>query len=85
MPCIEIFNNQPEEYKNKILPNRRCLKVSLEAGVTQGWQAYTGTTGLNIGIDHYGSSAPGSVLAEEFGFTPAKVYKKINNHLKELL
>lgn len=85
MPCIEIFNNQPEEYKNQILPNRRCLKVSLEAGITQGWQAYTGTTGLNIGIDHYGSSAPGSVLAEEFGFTPDKVYKKINSHLKKLL
>lgn len=85
MPCIEIFNTQPEEYRNKILPNRRCLKVSLEAGITQGWQAYTGTTGLNIGIDHYGSSAPGSILAKEFGFTPDKIYKKINNHLKKLL
>ena len=85
MPCLEIFNMQPKEYRNKILPNRRCLKVSLEAGITQGWQSYTGTVGLNIGIDHYGSSAPGDVLAKEFGFTPDKIFEKINNHLKKLL
>jgi transketolase len=85
MPCLELFEEQSKEYKEELLPERGCLKVSLEAGITQGWHKYTGPTGLNIGLDHYGSSAPGNVLAEKFGFTPLDVYEKINAHLKKLL
>ena len=85
MPCLELFEEQSKEYKEELLPERGCLKVSLEAGITQGWHKYTGPTGLNIGLDHYGSSAPGNVLAEKFGFTPSNVYEKINAHLKKLL
>ena len=85
MPCLELFEEQTKQYKEELLPERGCLKVSLEAGITQGWHKYTGPTGLNIGLDHYGSSAPGGVLAEEFGFTPSNVYDKINEHLDKLL
>mgnify|MGYP001173625188 FL=1 len=85
MPCMEIFDKQTLDYKRKIIPHRRCLKVTIEAGVTQGWEKFSGVNGLNIGIDHYGASAPGKILAKEFGFTPKKIEKKIRNHLKNLL
>ena len=53
------------------------FKVSIEAGSTFGWEKYTGRNGLNIGIDHFGESAPGSNLSEYFGFTPEKVANQI--------
>ena len=85
MPCMEIFEEQSADYREKLLPPRGALKVSIEAGITQGWQKFTGQTGLNIGLDHYGASAPGKVLAEEFGFTPEKVVNRIKEHLSKLL
>jgi len=85
MPCMEIFERQSEEYKKKVIPERRCLKVTMEAGITMGWEKYSGVNGLSIGIDHYGASAPGNQLAEEFGFTPEKVEKEIRSHLDSLL
>jgi len=85
MPCMELFKEQPGEYKNELIPGRGCLKVTLEAGITHGWEKYAGLNGLSIGLDHYGSSAPGKELADEFGFTPVKVEKKIRAHLAELL
>ena len=85
IPCLELFEKQSKEYKEGLLPKRGCLKVSIEAGITQGWEKYTGGTGLNIGLDHYGASAPGNVLAEEFGFTPQKIKTKIEEHLGKLL
>lgn len=85
MPCMEIFGEQSADYREELLPQRGVLKVSIEAGITQGWQKFTGQTGLNIGLDHYGASAPGKVLAEEFGFTPEKVVNRIKEHLSKLL
>lgn len=80
MPCWELFEAQSKDYKDKILPPKIGQRVSIEAGTTIGWAKYTGLNGLNIGIDHYGESAPAEVLAEEYGFTPAKVVKKILAH-----
>ena len=85
MPCMEIFKEQTDDYKNELIPERGCLKVTLEAGITHGWEKYKGLTGLSIGLDHYGSSAPGKELADEFGFTPVKVEQKIRAHLAALL
>ena len=85
MPCMEIFESQSKEYKKKVIPQRRCLKVTIEAGITHGWEKYSGPNGISIGIDHYGASAPGNQLAEEFGFTPEKVERKIRSHLDSLL
>jgi transketolase len=61
------------------------MKISMEAGITMGWDKYIGPNGLAIGIDHYGASAPGKDLAEEFGFTAGQVESKIRNHLTNLL
>jgi transketolase len=80
MPCWELFEAQSKDYRNKVLPPQITQRVSIEAGTTIGWAKYTGMNGLNIGIDHYGESAPAEVLAEEYGFTPEKVLKKILGH-----
>ena len=85
MPCLEIFERQSEKYKKSIIPERRCLKITIEAGITSGWEKYSGPNGLSIGIDHYGASAPGNHLAEEFGFIPEKVEQEIRSHLNSLL
>jgi len=85
MPCWEIFEKQSEDYKNSLIPKRGSMKISIEAGITMGWDKYIGSNGLSIGLDHYGASAPGKDLAEEFGFTATKVEDKIREHLKKLL
>ena len=85
MPCWELFDMQPNEYKEKLIPKRGSLKVSIEAGVTQGWEKYIGRYGLSIGINHFGSSAPAADLAEKFGFTCDKIIEKINESLGSLL
>ena len=85
MPCWEIFEGQSDEYKISLIPNRGAMKISMEAGITHGWEKYIGPNGLSIGINHFGASAPGKNLAQEFGFTAEQVEVKIRDHLKELL
>ena len=85
MPCWEIFNLQSDEYKKELIPERGNLKVSIEAGITNGWEKYIGRNGLAIGIDHFGSSAPAVDLATKFGFTADQVINKIETYLKDLL
>ena len=85
MPSWELFEQQTKRYKENLIPPRGCLKVSLEAGITLGWERYVGPSGLMIGLDTYGLSAPYKELADRFGFIPQKVISKINKHLKKLL
>ena len=85
MPCWELYEQQSDDYKAELIPIRGNLKVSIEAGITHGWEKYIGNNGISIGLNHFGSSAPASDLAEEFGFTPEKVIEKINEALKNLL
>jgi len=85
MPSWELYDNQTKIYKESLIPLRGCLKVSLEAGITLGWERYVGPSGLMIGLDTYGLSAPYKELADRFGFIPKKVVNKINRHLKKLL
>jgi len=69
MPSWELFANQPDAYRHTVLPPEVEARVSVEAGVTQGWERYVGTAGTAIGIDRFGASAPGDVNMETFGFT----------------
>lgn len=85
LPSWELFARQSKRYQESIISERGCLKVSLEAGITQGWEKFVGPSGLMIGIDTYGLSAPYKDLAERFGFTADQVVKKIKKHLKNLL
>jgi transketolase len=80
MPCWELFDAQPAEYKAEVLP-ADALKVSIEAGVTLGWQKYVGD-GLAIGLDRYGASAPAEVLFEHFGFSVEKIVPQIVDRLR---
>jgi len=77
MACTELFDEQPQEYKNEVLPPEVTKRVAIEAGSDTGWYKYVGLDGLVIGIDTFGKSAPGGVLFEYFGFTPEKVAKRI--------
>jgi len=76
MPCTEMFDAQPAAYKADLLP-RDALIVSIEAGVTLGWERYTGLDGLNIGIDRFGASAPAEALYDYFGLTAGKIVPRI--------
>ena len=76
MPCQELFNAQDVAYKADIIPSD-ALIVSVEAGVTQGWERYTGVNGLNIGLDRFGASAPAAQLFEYFGFSAEKIVPQI--------
>ncbi len=72
MPSTELFDAQPADYREDILPdvsNREILRVSIEAGTTFGWERYTGLHGLRIGIDRFGVSAPAKDAYEFFGLT----------------
>ncbi|MEO1731275.1 MAG: transketolase C-terminal domain-containing protein, partial [Pseudomonadota bacterium] len=80
MVCTELFDEQDEAYKADLLP-QDALIVSVEAASTFGWQRYTGTDGLNIGIDSFGGSAPAKDLFAHFGFTTDAVTSQILNKL----
>ena len=69
MPCWEFFDKQPREYRDEVLPPAVRTRLSIEAGVTLGWQKYVGDKGGSIGVDRYGASAPGDVVMREYGFT----------------
>ncbi|MBQ6599103.1 MAG: transketolase, partial [Lentisphaeria bacterium] len=69
-------------YRDSVLPPSCKKRVSLEAGVTFGWEKFTGDEGLTIGMDHFGSSGPYKVLAEKFGFTAPAVIEKMKAHFK---
>jgi transketolase len=77
MPSWELFDRQPLEYKEAVLPERVSNRVAIEMASTFGWERYAGRDGLLIGIDVFGASAPGERLAEEFGFTPDRVAARI--------
>ena len=81
VPCMELFDEQNEEYKREILPLDVKKRVSVESGITRGWERYTGDQGICIGIDRFGASAPASVLAEKFGFSEEKLYERIKEYI----
>jgi transketolase len=73
MPCWELFDAQPQSYKDEVLPPSMATRMSIEAGATLGWAKYVGDRGFAFGIDHFGTSAPGADVARSFGFTPENV------------
>jgi transketolase len=77
MPCWEIYEKQPAEYKQEILGGNIGKRVSIEAGVDLGWHKYIGLDGIAICMDSYGASAPYSALAREFGFTVDSILERI--------
>ena len=68
MPCFEWFNEQTQSYKDEVLPPSVKARVSIEAGIAQGWREFVGDNGISISLEHYGASASANKLFEEFGF-----------------
>ncbi|MBN1863848.1 MAG: transketolase, partial [Victivallales bacterium] len=77
MPSCELFIAQDKAYKDSVLPPLCKARVSIEAGITLGWERFVGDNGMSIGLDTFGASAPYAKLAELYGFTPEKVAEKI--------
>jgi transketolase len=73
MPCFELFDMQDEAYRESVLPAGVHARVSVEAGITFGWQHYIGDHGVAVGIDRFGASAPAKDVFEFFGFTVDRV------------
>jgi len=73
MPCWELFEQQPADYRDEVLPPDVKARLSIEAGVKLGWKQWVGDEGDSISIEHYGASAPGDVVLEKFGYTADNV------------
>ena len=72
-PAREIFDRQPQDYRDSVLPSAITARVSVEAGIKLGWEHYVGVTGKIIGMKTFGASAPARFSDEKFGFTVAKI------------
>lgn len=81
MPSWELFEQQSDDYKNSVLPKTVPAKLSVEAGVSQGWHKFVGDQGVVIAVDTFGASAPGDIVMQEYGFTT----KNICAHARALL
>jgi transketolase len=73
MPCWELFDRQPKEYRDEVIPPSVRARVSVEEGSTLGWDRYVGDGGAVIGMHTFGASAPLKHLLTKFGFTPDRV------------
>jgi transketolase len=80
-PCWEIFEKQSKEYKDSVLPPNVQARVSVEQATTFGWQKYTGNSGINIGMESFGASAPLKELLKKFGFTVENIVEKAKSLL----
>ncbi len=77
MPSWELFAQQDAAYREAVLPAAVPARVSFEAGLTHGWERWVGDRGASVGIDHYGASAPGATVAQEFGITAGAVVEAV--------
>ena len=75
-PCLEWFAQESQSYRESVIP-ATALRVSIEAGIAQGWREYVGDSGVIISLDHYGASASASQLFTEFGFSVENIVSKV--------
>jgi len=81
LPCWELFEEQPREYRDEVLPENVLARLAIEAGVRQGWDRYVGQSGDVVCLDRFGASAPGDVVMRELGFNLDNVLR----HARDLL
>jgi|TARA_B100000315_G_scaffold73759_1_gene67428 transketolase len=79
MPSWELFDDQPKDYRDQVLPPSVRARVSVEAGTTKGWERYVGLDGASVGMTGYGASAPAGVLYEKFDITAERVAQEARN------
>ncbi len=73
MPCSELFDRQPQAYRDEVLPPSVKARVAIEQASTLGWHRYVGDGGAIVGMHTFGASAPLKLLVQKFGFTPDAV------------
>jgi transketolase len=76
MPCWELFEAQPTDYRDEVLPPDVKARLSVEAGVAQGWHRWVGEEGDTVALDRFGSSAPGTTVLERLGYTVDNVVNR---------
>jgi transketolase len=76
MPSWEVFDAQPQEWKDRVLPPDVTARLSIEAGIAMGWEKWVGPKGESIAMTGFGASAPAEVLFEKFGFSAQSVYAR---------
>ena len=81
MPCWKLFEDQDPDYRENVLPAEISRRVSIEAGATLGWSRYIGASGIALGVDRFGASAPYAKIYEAFGLTPGHVAEAVNSLL----
>jgi transketolase len=83
-PSMELFEQQENSYKEKVLPSNVKIRLSVEAGISANWYKYLGRKGVSISIESFGASAPGKVLFEKYGFTVENIVKTSKQLLNKL-
>jgi transketolase len=83
MPSWDLFQSQPQSYRDTVLPPGVKARVSIEAGSTLGWERYVGLDGAIIGLDRFGGSAPGEIVMRELGFTPEHVVQAAKSLIQD--
>jgi transketolase len=83
MPCWELFDRQPKEYRDSVLPRSVSARVAIEQASTLGWDRYVGNDGAVIGMHTFGASAPLKQLLTKFGFTPNRVAEVARERIVE--
>jgi transketolase len=82
LPSWRIFDHQPSDYRNHVLPPDVKARVAVEAGIRLGWEHYVGLEGTVLGMDSFGASAPYKVLYEKFGITPENIVQAARSLIK---
>jgi len=83
MPSWKLFEEQSDEYQQEVLPDDVAARLSIELGVTTGWERYVGPKGASLGIDHFGASSPYERILKEYGFTVENVVAVAQELLKD--
>lgn len=83
MPCWELFAKQDEAYCESVLPEGVTARVSVEAGITFGWERFVGSQGASVGIDRFGASGPGPAVMKHLGITPEHVVEEALRVMKK--
>jgi transketolase len=84
MPCWELFEEQPAEYRDEVLPPQVGARLSVEPGVALGWKKWVGDRGDSISIEHFGASAPGDTVLKQFGYNLENVVARASALLERV-
>ena len=84
MPCREWFDEQDQAYRDSVFPPAVTARVSVEAGIGQGWREIVGDAGRIVSLEHFGASADYQRLYQEFGITPHAVAAAARDSIRDL-